>query len=861
MRERRIRKITVNFKKDNPAMKQINKTRRFLIGLFSVISVFTFILEASAQGNQAIVIMRSGNASTTNCDGTAEMNYQIVSDIKLNTDGEIRLFNAAIGEGTSPDSMNVSRKSYEDAPKNKLVNLYALKWQNNFLTALSASGQTPFLVLPENMKPQKNLDSKLSSFYSVMLAGESREGKQKRKISLALRDVWKIYFVQSGGNFDDVLFKHAVDEKSVVVWEAFLKKTSNYRQADANTNMRDVMITCARVSLDQFAKGDYKALEIARQRTERAQSVRGDDVTAKLLVEINQHKQRVNSIREQVSQLLAASRFDEAITAAEPIKIYLSNWNDLNTLYNEALKQSHEQHLAKGEQALQSNQLDAALKECEIAWSRLNDSTKARGCVCMSRNRIALRDSNNFRQRKQPKLAKELLEKQLADSDCSREEAVLKELTDAKREYSQQLFNEALQLTSGGGKAVVKPASKRKTTAASNVGGLKTVVAQNKPAFREAREKLFLAEEMSPAENAKTLLGKVNQSLSGFCQTEARKALQRNDSGTAYVYLMSAQNYTPENNDVNTLLNQAREQFEEKTRVSIGVVFVNKAGYRNAESVLNNVSSEIESIATRVGLAQPVILDRSQSANAWRAIQGNANLPSPTAIFSGDLLGANVTVNAADRRVRSYYTEENPEWKQRDVQHDAISEQYKSCKKVSGEAACANLKSRRDELRRYRDSVEHYPKYYYDYSERHFKVSGSARLSFRYADSISRSVRAAETLTAAVADECVARNGVDERDRSARNNDCNQIQDESGYLDKLTNQLKADASSRAYTLLRDLPVSYLKRAKTAANRQQSVEDYLRFLFLTSEKTGDEALESKKFLLAFDPELKTDGVLR
>jgi hypothetical protein len=59
--------------------------------------------------------------------------------------------------------------------------------------------------------------------------------------------------------------------------------------------------------------------------------------------------------------------------------------------------------------------------------------------------------------------------------------------------------------------------------------------------------------------------------------------------------------------------------------------------------------------------------------------------------------------------------------------------------------------------------------------------------------------------------------------------------------------------------LGELPLSYYKRAKTSANRQQSVEDYLRFIFLTSSKNSAEAEEAKKFLLAFDSELTTDGV--
>jgi hypothetical protein len=672
--------------------------------------------------------------------------------------------------------------------------------------------------------------------------------------------VWKIYFIPEGGSVNDILFSHATEERSVVVWESFLQRTSNYRAAEANTNMRDVMVGCARLSLEQFKTGNYKALGVARQRTERAQSVKSDVETDKLLVEINQQQQRVNTAREQVVQLINENRVDDAITAAEPIKLYLSTWDDLNSMYNGALKQSHDEHYFKGDKALKANQLDVALRECTVAWQRLTDSPKARECVCLSRNRVALRDSNSFRQRKQPKLAKELLEKQLADGDCSRDEAILKEFGIAKCEYSQQLFAEA-RLSTGGG-AAPRPVAAKKNAKPSTaaIGGLKIVSAQNKADFRSAREKLLLAEEMCPEEGARALLNKVNQSLSGYCLTEGRKALQRNDSGTAYVYLMSAQYYTPENNEVNSLLNQARTQFEEKTRVSIGVVFENKAGYGNSESVLNEVSSEIESIATKVGLAQPVILDRRQAAAAWRALQGGTNLPSPTAIFSGDLLGATVSINGSDRTVRSYYTEENPEWKRRDIDHDAADQQYKSCRKQSGEAACTGLRSRVEELKRYRDSVDHYPKHYYNYSERLIKVSGNARLTFRYTDSISRSVRSAETLTASVTDECLARAGVDSRDRTAANNDCSQVQ-ESVYTDRLSTQLRTDASRRAYGLLADLPLSYYKRAKTAANRQQSVEDYLRFLFLTSAKTGTEAEDAKKILLAFDPELKTDGVLR
>jgi hypothetical protein len=56
----------------------------------------------------------------------------------------------------------------------------------------------------------------------------------------------------------------------------------------------------------------------------------------------------------------------------------------------------------------------------------------------------------------------------------------------------------------------------------------------------------------------------------------------------------------------------------------IGVIFENKGNYRNAESILYEVASEIESIATKVGLAQPVILERCRAATAGACASGAA---------------------------------------------------------------------------------------------------------------------------------------------------------------------------------------------------------------------------------------------
>jgi len=833
---------------------------------------------ASAQKRQAVVVMRAqgGGASVAQCDGTAELNYQIVWEAKLHNKEEVRMADALAGRGASG---LVSRKDYEDTRKAKLRDLFALRWGvDGVLYAVSVEGQTPVAVLPDDAKPQKNADQPVSSFYSVMLTGEAREGKQKRQVSLPLRDVHKIYFAAEGAAVNDTLFRHAAEEKSVVLWEAYLRRTNNYRQADANTYMREALIGCARADLDSFAQGDYAALDRARQRAERAHSVHSDAVTQQLVAGITQSRQRVDGVRSQVEGFVTARKYDEAIEAAEPIKIYLSSWPALKDMYREALERSHELHLYKGEEALRASQIDAALSECSTAWKRLPGSAAARDCVCKSRDRVSLRDGQTFRQQRRPKEAKEALEQRLADADCPRDAEVAKKLGESKCEYAQQLLAESRRLVGAGGApavvrtAAAQPARRRgrgpvavppsnggapPRVAAPPSAAVKTISAQNKKDFRDARERLMLAADMCQDEGVNLLLTSVNRSLSGYCLAEAQKAAQRGDSGTAYVYLQTAQGYTPDDAQVLGLLAQARSDFEQRTRVSVGVVF-GAAG--QWQQVVGEIASEIESAAASAGLAQPVILDRRQAAESLRAIQSGRPLNTPTVIFFGDLVRLHVDRADSPRQVRSSFQYENPYWKEADRVHDARNEDLKRCRKQAG-ADCSYLDAEVGRLRANRDRHQRNVTEYYHYNENHIKVTGDLRLSFRATDSVSRSTRTAETLEDEVKRDCVARDGVRREDYSARDNPCSEIGDEQSYLRQMLDTVKAGAQRRAQAHLSDLPLSYFTRARSSANRQQAAEDYLRFLFLTRNKTSGEALEAQRALLDFDPELKTDGVLR
>lgn len=835
-------------------------------------ALFTCLLCASAftQGKQAVLIMRANTANATTCDGALELEYVIVGDFKIRGKDELRLLNAGSSPNANPDRRLVGRKEYEDAPKNKYANLFQMRWNAaGFLEARQSENSSPFLAVPEDMKPPKDLNTPMAAFYSAQISGEVRDGKQKRKAAYSLNDMWKVYFVAEGANLNDVLFRHAREEKSLPVWEAFLRKTNNYRAGEANAGMREVLVACAQTALEQFGQGDYRALETARQRAARAQEVQPDDNGAQLLATITQHKQRVNNQREQVYQLSSASKWDEAIAAAEPIKIYLKTWPDLKALYDKALEESHKQHLARGKEALQGNQLETALNECATARERWPDSPEARTCLCSARNRIALRDAKAARERKRPSQAVELLTQQLSDFECGRDESLARELEGAKCDHALQLFDEAKQLVSGGAAkpAPARPAAGGRRPAATAaparvaLPGLKALTVQNKADFRAARDKLLQALNLCASDAPRLLLEAANRALAAYCLAEARKATQRSDFATAYVYLTTANFYTPDEGGINENLSQARTALEDKTRVSIGVIFENKAGYRGAEGVMQEVASEIEGIATRVGIAQPVILDRAEAARAWRAIQSGTPLPAPVAIFTGDVLAANATVNGSRQNLRGSYKESNPAWQQADRVHDNANAQLKQCRKQAG-ADCSGLENEVARLRAYRDRIPQQIERYFSYYETAYRAGGTLRLSFRYADSISRSVRSAETLEATANDQCLAREGVPVNIYGLPNQSCDgRIKDEQGYIDQMTAEIKRDAQQRAYALLQDLPLSFYKRARAAAVKPQAVEDYLRFLFLTSQKNSPDAEDAKKYLLAFDAELKTDGVLR
>jgi len=811
-----------------------------------------------AQGKQAIVVLRSGESSNGGCEGAVDLSYQIIFDAKLNNKDEVRLLNFPV----SNPAATVSRKTYEDSTKRKLRELFSLRWENSgVLTAVSVAGQTSLGTIPDDMKPQKNADPPLSSFYGVMLTGEAREGKQKRKVDLPLRSVWKVFFVPEGAALNDALFAHAADEGSVAIWESYLKKTNNYRSSEANAKMHEALIQCARGDLRRFIDGDYASLAKARDRIGRTQGIRDDEVTRQLAAEISRSQQDVENARNKTEQLIKSERWDEAITAAEPITKYLTSWPELKQMYQHSLEQSHELHINAADKAWLSEQLEASLSDCSIAWKRLPTSERARACVCRARNEIAVRDSKKSRQISRPKEAKELLEQQIADSDCTADPRLAVELKTAKCEYAQQLYNQARQLLGIGGPATARPGRRRPVVTTASAVNPKPISMVNKKDFREAREKLILANELCTEDPIRVLLAAANRRLSDFCKGEANAALRRNDNGTAYVYLQKAQLYTPDDGEVSQLLSQARQEFQEQTRVNVGVVFQNKSGNGYVEGLLNEVAAAVEGSSTGAGLSQSTVLSREAAIASLRAIQAGRPLNAPTVIFFGELTTAGASVERRPYSISSTFSYPNQERQQWDRNIDVKNREYDNCKKQYGEPQCSGIAAERQRMRAHRDSLPRRLEQGYSYQQTDFRLQGTTRMSFRSTDSISKAMGTTDTLSAEVGGQCQQREGVHQNDtRGAGNNMC-RVDDEGTYLSQMFSKMQGEARMKAVDSLRAVPGSYYSRAQSAANKQQAIESYLRFLFLTSNKSGSEAEQAKAFLVAYDPELSSDGQLR
>jgi hypothetical protein len=799
--------------------------------------------------------------SSLACDGSVELSYLVINNIKLNGKDHLRLLHSF----SSGISTTISRKEYKDGFKTRLKDLYMIKFEkDNLLYATSFAGQSPILALPEEVKGQNQDRSPLSSYYSIMISGEAIEGKERRKLNLALNNIWKIYFVPEGTAIGDALFRHAVEEQSVVIWDAYLKKTNNYRFNEARAHLRNALIGCANNYLGKFRTGDYYSINRAKEHVTRAETINIDSSSQQINSTIAESIARVENARKELVERVQSRRWDEAIEVAQPARAYLGIWPDAKNLYEHAVKQSHDLHLANGELALKRNELETALGSCVRARDRSPTSERANSCICEARHLIALRDADIYRKKEQPKVAKEILEKDLLETSCLKDPRVETALIQSKCEYSKQLLVEAKDLISNNKELATIKSRPRGLRGPILLSSDQSLYIRGTPLnlnqrriLIDARNRLLLANQLCINKEIEVSLNEVGKQLSTLFQEEAERALQRDAVITAYLYLKRASQYEPDNSELTSSLSHLQQLFDNKRRVNIGVVIEDRVGNSESDHALREISAELESIINSVGLANPILLDRTDAEISLGLIQSGDALKVPTIILFGEIMNANVDTDETRRDIDTSFSYQNPEWTVADNAHDKANDDLKKClrlKNHSPSVDCSSIANYVSSLREDRDKIERTITESYTYHENQIRVEGYLRLLLQATDTISNNKHLLGTLVSSVEDSCTERSGVHPKDTSLSDNTC-YLSSESSYLGRMIDKVKAEARSKVYIQLKTFPERLYRRAISASSREQAVEEFLNFLFITSDRSGDEAIQAMNYISSYDPDLK------
>ncbi|MEO0247999.1 MAG: hypothetical protein ABIN58_00365 [candidate division WOR-3 bacterium] len=823
-----------------------------LLITFAVLLIAGFIMETDVKGQnkKAVVILKPTTSppDAMSCEQNTEIQYLTLYDLKINGKKDVRM---APSLATAKEQYPVSRNVYDQTRSSDLKNLTKIEWRGEILHAESGAG-SPTVCLPSDLKLDKQTTRPLRELYSVTVEGAVREGKSKRKQTITLRSISKIYLLNETELSEEGLFRHASEENDVGQWKAYLRIPGNHRKDEASSALHKSLLNCAEGALDAFEKGKFKAIELARNAALEAQSVVNDESTRSFLEKVDDARSKVSDVITQVIALSQAEKWDECTEVMEPVRKYKGEHEQLSTAINMCLERSHALHLAAGKQALQGNRLEEALKEFEVALNRLPDSTEAKQGRYEAIVRITVRDSKGLRQRARSCEARELVAKKLSEPDYRNEPRLTDELAPASCECSNQIYTQARQLVTtaqGRPRPISNPTDKK--------------------SFKDAREKLVQATGMC-VENgpAKELLQTVNGQLGGYHVTEARRALTRKASGTAYLHLSAAQMFTPENDEAARLLQEARDLFAQKARIGIGVVIRDRTNQRSYD-IAQQLAGEAESALVRSRLANVTVLERD-SAEQWlrqlmsggRPREGEMNV----VIFSGDLREAAVERRASDpRQVSVQYKIKNPDYESLKQSEKETEKQYNQCRKTNPEAACAYLRDQLNSIRVQLNRTEKCLRYDSYYTEQQILASGQMKLSLNVIDATSYQTRLVGDVSDGFRDQCTARWGVPERDDWCgffdvyRNQEC-RLPDDQTYFERMNEKVKAETRSKVIGALREFLRSFFERAK-GKPPDAALEDYITFVFLITNKTSPEFKEALEFIKSRDEDLRTDGILK
>src|SRR5216683_371751 len=373
------------------------------------------------------------------CQETIDSPFLAVRGLKINGKGEVKAV-ALTAEGRQPV---LTRQEYEHARSINLKEFSQLEIREGLLYGLTRTGET-LLLFPQDKKPDKNISVPLTEMYRVSLEGQIVAAKAKDKRTLEFGRVWKIFNLDQADPPEAALFQHAAQENKAAIWKGYIRNIREYKLAEALAGLRETLAQCVADSLQTFAQGNYASIKTAETAALEAKGIDDSEVTQALLTKVKEEQKHFQDLIALASSLVQSAKWDDALTALEPLKKYLTQTKELDAAHAAANNGSYDFHFQTAKDKLRGNNLAEALKEYEVALNRKPDSSEAQSGRTEALVGMTIADSRQLRQHKKPAEAREQIlntlstERFLADDP-----RIAAELKLANCEFSAQLFSEA----------------------------------------------------------------------------------------------------------------------------------------------------------------------------------------------------------------------------------------------------------------------------------------------------------------------------------------------------------------------------------------------------------------------------------
>ena len=829
------------------------------------------------------------------CQGGADPKIMVLRNVKIAGKSELKL-----AEGHTGDQ--VSHAAYGKMRTIKLRDISKLSWQNGMLYASSEGGQ-PMLVLPD-IKTERRASTSLPVFYSTsQLEGEVREGKSKQKPSVPLTSIWKAYLYSGPANQDEALFRHSQEEHNFGQWNFYLKTVSGYKIDEAQKALVQASGACVDQALQEFRAGRFGAIDMATKLAKSMVEMSGGSAdAADRLAGVQKEEKDVRDKIQRGVQLSKSDKYDEALDLWKPVEKYLRDpaLRDFAAARTETLTKSHNEHVARGdkfvaERALGGANLPQALAEYKIALLRMPDSAQALKGKREMEIQIALAQSKQFREQRNPAKARDALLQPYADyKDDPR---LAEELKGASCDLGTQLYERSKPMVIAMGAATrarAVPAQRAGAGARSKPTANTTPAAEaqvrviasagDKKPFREARENLKQAVDLCPTPEVQSLLTKVDDALATYHVGLAKKALAKKAPGVALINLAAAQSFAPERSDLQSMLEDARQQAQQKNHIQVGVVF--QSAQPQCRDIAQELALEAEGALTGAGGANVQLMSQDQARQMVGSLRtGGGSGSGNFAIISGNIKTCAARPTSQPRNVQSKYAVPNPNYQSLDEQLKNAETNLESCKAANRETekvACAEPRNRRNAVqdRRNREPQTNWQPY--TYIETTVSATGQLSLSMQIDDTIARKTRQAGEASGAINESCVDRKGVNPDDQSAGSNlgasliglfrknaapavgtgalhdqDCVPL-DAREIMSRMAQQATPQVQAGAAAALRDVWKGFFDSARLQTDNDKKLESYISFVVLSSDKTNPDYKQAIAAIKAVDPDLNPEG---